>query len=126
MFLGLGTELEQIVASNPDALVPKILLTRFYRGSHQVEKAIPIMKDALRRDPFNPRIHYEMGTLYQTLNLVDAARASLQESLQIEPSQPNAYVKLGRLSLRDGDGLSMHALTVRLARALSPAGQRVA
>ena len=43
--------------------------------------------------------------MYRNLNLVDAARDALQNSLEIEPAQPNAYASLGNLSLQAGDGL---------------------
>lgn len=98
-------ELEALVASEPAALQPKILLTRFYQGQQEFDKALPLMLDALQRDPFNPRIHYELGTLYAALDRWDDARAALQKSLEIEPFQPNAYANLAFLSLQSGDGL---------------------
>jgi tetratricopeptide (TPR) repeat protein len=101
---GVG-ELEEIVTTDPAAFQPKVLLTRFYQGTQQFDKAVPLMKDALHRDPFNPRIHYELGSLYAALEQWDDARVALQKSLEIEPAQPNAYANLAILSLQAGDGL---------------------
>jgi len=98
-------ELEEIVAGAPAAFQPKVLLTRVYQRQQQFEKAVPFMKDALDRDPFNPRIYYELGSLYADLEQWDDARAALQKSLEIEPAQPNSYVSLAGLSLQEGDGL---------------------
>lgn len=98
-------QLEAIVAEAPDQLQPRILLFRGYQQLQQIDKAIPVLEDALARDPFNPAIHYELGTAYIKLERWDDARASLEKSLQIEPAQPNAYVYLGALSLQSGDGV---------------------
>jgi len=98
-------QLEEIVAAAPDELQPRILLVRSYYGLQQYDKVIPVLEDALQRDPFNPQIHYELGTAYLRLERWEDARASLEKSLDIEPAQPNAYVYLGDLSLRSGDGV---------------------
>jgi len=105
VFLEAVGRLEEIVTADPAAFQPKVLLTRFYQGTQQIDKAVPLMKDALLRDPLNPRIHYELGSLYAALEQWDDARAALQKSLEIEPAQPNAYANLAILSLQAGDGL---------------------
>jgi TolB-like protein/Flp pilus assembly protein TadD len=99
-------QLEAIVAEVPDELQPRILLIRTYRAMQQSEKVIPVLEDALQRDPLNPQIHYEIGTAYLHNEQPDEARAALEKSLEIEPSQPNAYTYLGSLSLQDGDGVA--------------------
>jgi len=105
VFLQATGELESIVASAPTAIEPKVLLTRFYQGRQQFDKAVPLMEDALRQDPFNPRIHYELGSLYMALEQWDDAREALENSLEIEPVQPNALASLARVSLQAGDGV---------------------
>ena len=98
-------DLETIVAIAPDELQPRVLLVRAYQGLRQDEKAVPVLQEALKRDPFNPIIHYELGTAYIRLEQWDDARAALTKSLEIEPEQPNAYTNLGMLSLQSGDGV---------------------
>ncbi len=98
-------DLETLVAIAPDELQPRILLVRAYQGLKQDEKAVPVLQEALKRDPFNPTIHYELGTAYMRLERWDDAHAALTKSLEIEPEQPNAYTNLGMLSLRAGDGV---------------------
>jgi len=104
LFEAVG-ELEEMVAAEPAAFQPKIVLTRFYQRTQQFEKAVPLMKGALHRDPFNPRIYYELGSIYMALEQWGDAREALQKSLEIEPAQPNAYASLARLSLQSGDGI---------------------
>ncbi|MCP5089535.1 MAG: tetratricopeptide repeat protein [Gammaproteobacteria bacterium] len=101
----LVRELQQIVAVAPDKIQPRILLVRAHRGLQQDSEAVQVLEDALKRDPYNPSLHYELGTTYMRLQRWDDARASLEKSLEIEPAQPNAYTNLGTVSLQSGDGV---------------------
>ncbi len=101
----LVKDLEEIVAAAPGELQPRILLVRAYQTSQQHEKAVTVLSEALRQDPFNPSIYYELGTAYMKVDRWDEARAALEKSLEIEPEQPNAYTNLGTISLHFGDGI---------------------
>ena len=105
LIAGLVSQLEQIVAEAPEELQPRILLVRAYHGLQQNDDAVSVLQDAIKQDPFNPSLHYELGTAYMKLDRWEDARASLEKSLAIEPLQPNAYTNLGTLSLRSGDGI---------------------
>jgi len=98
-------QLEAIVAEVPDELQPRILLIRTYQSMQQNDKILPVLEEALRNDPLNPAILYEIGTAHLRLEQLDEATASLEKSLEIEPNQPNAYTYLGQISLRQGDGV---------------------
>lgn len=101
----LVPQLEAIVAEAPDELQARILLVRAYQIQQQDEKSIQILTDALQRDPFNPAVHYELGTANVRLERWEEARAALEKSLEIEPAQPNAHVYLAAVSLQSGDGV---------------------
>jgi TolB-like protein/tetratricopeptide (TPR) repeat protein len=103
----LANELEVIVASSPTSLEPRFLLVRAYKELQRVEECIPVLEEALAFDPFNPALHYEIGTALMDAERWDEARAALEKSLEIEPAQPNAYTNLGFLSLQEGDGVGM-------------------
>jgi len=98
-------ELESLVADAPDNFQVRTLLIRSYVNTKQDENALPMLEAALKRDPFNPRIHYEMGTLYLRLDRPEEARVALEKSLEIEPMQPNAYTQLAHIARMDGDGV---------------------
>jgi TolB-like protein/cytochrome c-type biogenesis protein CcmH/NrfG len=100
----LVDKLEAIVASAPSVLEPRILLVRAYAMMQRFEDCLPVLRGALSIDPFNPSLHYEMGTAYMRLERWEDAKAALEKSLEIEPSQPNAYTNLGTIALHDGDG----------------------
>ena len=104
-YTDLVSELEAIVARAPAALEPRLLLVRAYSSLKRFDDCLPILEGALTLDPFNPALHYEMGTAYMKLKRPDEARAALERSLELEPAQPNAYTNLGVLSLQAGDGV---------------------
>lgn len=103
----LANELEVIVANYPKSLEPRFLLVRAYKWLQRTDESIPVLEEALAFDPFNPALHYELGTVLMQAERWDEARAALERSLELEPSQPNAYTNLGMLSLREGDGVGM-------------------
>ena len=98
-------QLEGLVAEHPSNYQVRILLTRLLQGLKQLDKALALQLDALHRDPYNARIHYEVGSLYLELDQIAEARTALQKSLEIEPLQPNAYMRLARAALQSGDGV---------------------
>ena len=102
----LINELESIVARAPAEQDPRLLLVRAYSSVKRFEDSLPILEGALSLDPFNPSLHYELGTAYMRLDRNAEARASLERSLELEPAQPNAYTNLGMISLREGDGVA--------------------
>lgn len=98
-------ELEGLVAENPRELQARLLLSRLLRGTQQSDRALALQQDALELDPYNARIHYEIGSSYLDLDQLEEARAALQTSLDIESQQPNAYLQLGLIALNSGDGV---------------------
>jgi tetratricopeptide (TPR) repeat protein len=103
----LARSLESIVASSPSALEPRVLLVRAYTTLRQLDECLPVLEGALSLDPFNPTLHYELGTAYMRLERWEEAKAALDKSLEIEPSQPNAYTNLGTIAVQAGDGVGL-------------------
>lgn len=98
-------QLEELVADNPDEYQALVLLTRMLIGLQQLDRALELQLDALHRDPYNARILYEVGSLYLDFEQLVEARSALRKSLDIEPLQPNAYLRLARAALQTGDGV---------------------
>jgi len=98
-------ELENLVAENPREYQARLLLSRILQETQNSERALQLQLEALKLDPFNARIHYEVGSLYMHLDQMDEARVSLQTSLDLEPLQPNAYLRIGEVALKSGDGV---------------------
>jgi TolB-like protein/Tfp pilus assembly protein PilF len=100
-------KLEALVSENPADYQIRILLARLLAMTQQLDRALVVHLEALQKDPLNARIHYELGSLYLELDRPKDARAALEKSLEIEPRQPNAYVKLGQLGKQSGDGVEV-------------------
>ena len=102
----VADELESLVAAQPEDLAIRILLVRVLQGQHKNrDAALQVLLEAEEQDPLNPRVHYELGTVYAELGRIADARAALELSLELEPSQPNAYATLASLALHEGDGV---------------------
>ncbi|MDH3434664.1 MAG: tetratricopeptide repeat protein, partial [Gammaproteobacteria bacterium] len=84
----LVEQLEDIVAEYPAKYQPRVLLSRALQGLQRLDRSLEIQQEALERDPFNPRILYEIGSIYAALGQVEEAQESLNRSLEIEPLQP--------------------------------------
>ncbi len=103
---GTIIELQELVAAHPREYPVRLLLGKMLQGVQRNEEALQLQREALALDPYNSRIHYEIGSLLLLLNRPEEARAALQASLDIEPLQPNAYLKLSAIALQSGDGVA--------------------
>ena len=103
-FTEIEGDLEEIVASAPGVLYPRVLLVRAYKSANKNDEALVLLEDALQRDPFNSAIHYELGTLHMNRRDWDEAQTSLEKSLEIEPTQPND-ISLAGIALHRGDAV---------------------
>ncbi len=115
----LANELEAIVARAPGEMEPRVLLVRAYTSLKRDTDSIPVLEGGLSLDPYNPALHYELGTAYLRLKRWEDARAALERSLELEPAQPNAYTNLGIVALHSGDGVGFASHFVK-AVAIDP------
>ena len=103
--VGAIDELETLVAANPRDYQARLLLSKMLEGTQRADEALQLQKESLEFDPYNSRILFEIGSLYLELDQLEEARAALQASLDIEPQQPNAYLRLAAIALKSGDGV---------------------
>ena len=74
-----------------------------YQLQQQDEKSVALLESALRRDPFNPAIHYELGTARIRLQQWEEARAALEKELaELERAFGRAPVQLGDEAVASG------------------------
>ena len=106
-FMSAVDALEVLVAQHPSDYEIRSLLARMLELNQQTDRALVVQLEALQQDPFNPRIHFELGSLYLQLKRPVEARAALEKSLEIEPQQPNAYGVLAQVSLQEGDAVDV-------------------
>ena len=97
--------LRDLVLEHPGDYEVRSLLTGLLSVLQQFEEALVLQVEALALDELNPRILYEVGTLFLRLGDLDEARIHLDKSLELEPNQPNAHVQLAMVAMQSGDGV---------------------
>ncbi|NCF25529.1 MAG: hypothetical protein GWP60_13420 [Gammaproteobacteria bacterium] len=98
-------QLERLVAENPGVYQIRMLLGQALQRVQRYDRALVVHLEALQQEPYNPRVHFELGALYLLLDRPADARTALERSLELESRQPNAYAKLALVSSQLGDGV---------------------
>ncbi len=98
-------QLERLVAENPDVYQIRMLLGQILQRVQRYDRALVVHLEALQQEPYNPRVHFELGVLYLLLDRPADARTALERSLELESRQPNAYARLAVVSSQLGDGV---------------------
>jgi tetratricopeptide (TPR) repeat protein len=77
-------------------------MANMFTDTGRVEKAVPLLREALRTSPNNAEIHWELGYAYRYAGLLqdsvlesESARR-LDPSVKINSSTPNGYLYLGQ------------------------------
>ena len=106
---GAISRFEVLLAANPSDYRIRALLGRLLRGSNDLYRALQVVTEGAKLDPYNAEIHYALGALYIDIGEIDKGREALRKSLEIEQAQPNAYLRLAEISRRAGDGVEFVA-----------------
>jgi len=72
-----------------------------YTGRHA--EAIEALQGALRIDPLNNALHYNLGTALRYANRSSEAAAAFRAALRIEPRAPRAWIGWGKTLLQAGE-----------------------
>jgi len=93
---------ETALRLNPTAIEPRVYMANLLTDSGEVEKAVPLIRDALERNHNSAAAHWELGYAYRFGGLLedsvrecDMARR-IDPSVKIGSSANNAYFYLGR------------------------------
>jgi len=82
--------LERALKEQPDFLPGLQLLTAIFQEQQQPDKSIQLVRQLLGRSPKNPALHQALGELLLMRNRPQEALAAIQESLNLNPGQPQA------------------------------------
>jgi tetratricopeptide (TPR) repeat protein len=88
------------VAAQPGNLRGQNQLALALEAAGEYEGAIGPFQAALRINPENADVHYNLGTLYANLGRDAAATHELDEALRLSPGMADAQVNLGNILLR--------------------------
>jgi TolB-like protein/Tfp pilus assembly protein PilF len=86
----------------PDEIDARIYLANMYTDTGRVEKAVPLLREALKTNPNHAEIHWELGYAYRFAGMLAESVFECESARQLDPgvklnsSTPNGYLYLGR------------------------------
>ena len=82
------------------------------------------MRQLIRQNPTNPRVHYDLGVTYRLCNQLPEAIACFERAITLNPDYGNAYYNLG--IVWEHQGREANAITAyrRAAGVGAEAGRR--
>ncbi len=72
-------------------------LAKFYFLNKKFEEAIKKYEEALKLEPKDARIYYNLGIVYETMNIVDKAKQNFRLALQLDENLSAAKEHLDKL-----------------------------
>jgi len=89
------SEGERAIALNPNSATGYVLLAATYRFSGRAKEGIPLLKKAIRLEPYAPSIYYyQLGMAYNFTGQYDEAIAVLKKALKRTPDQQISLIGL--------------------------------
>jgi DNA-binding winged helix-turn-helix (wHTH) protein/TolB-like protein/Tfp pilus assembly protein PilF len=92
---------ERALALQPTQLEAHIFLANLFIDTGKVEQAVPLLRDALKTNPNNADVHWELGYAYRFAGMLNESVSECERARQIDPlvksngSALNAYLYLG-------------------------------
>jgi tetratricopeptide (TPR) repeat protein len=86
----------------PDAIDARIYMANMFTDTGQVEKAVPLLREALKSNPNHAEVHWELGYAYRFAGMLQESLAECERARQIDPgvklnsSTLNTYLYLGQ------------------------------
>lgn len=88
--------------NQPSDPQPFLNLGTLFVNQNQPDKAIPLLEQASRLAPKNPKIHEELALALEAGNHLPEARRQLEMAVTLAPQASGLHFKLGRLYQREG------------------------
>ena len=93
---------EKALALEPDQLETRIYMANLLTDTGRVEQAVPLLREALKTNPNNAELHWELGYAYRFGGMLRESVEECERARQIDPgvklttSAPNGYLYLGQ------------------------------
>jgi len=92
----------EALSLQPDAIDARIYMANMFTDTGQVEKAVPLLREALKSNPNHAEVHWELGYAYRFAGMLQESLAECERARQIDPgvklnsSALNTYLYLGQ------------------------------
>ena len=93
---------EKALSLQPDELEARIYMANMFTDTGKVEQAVPLLREALKTNPNQAEIHWELGYAYRFAGMLPESISESERARQIDPgvklnsSTPNGYLYLGQ------------------------------
>jgi Flp pilus assembly protein TadD len=67
-----------------------------------LDKAVPVLAKAATISPENPRIHEQLGSVYEKQHDLSKAQGELEQAVALAPNTSGLHFKLGQIYRRQG------------------------
>jgi arylsulfatase A-like enzyme/Tfp pilus assembly protein PilF len=96
------SELEALVAADPRNSVFRGKLAQAWKERGEMDKAVPLYRQAAEDAPDDPEAWYNLATALQTAGRTAEAGEALQKAMHLDPARPEAHNTLGIVQLAEG------------------------
>ncbi len=111
---------ERALALQPDQIDARVYMANMFTDTGRVEKAVPLLREALETNPNHAEIHWELGYAYRFAGMLRESVSESEKARRLDPgvklysSALNGYIYLGQYdrflkSLPKGDGSALIA-----------------
>lgn len=93
---------ERALSLEPDQIDAHIYMANMFTDTGRVEKAVPVLREALKTNPNHAEIHWELGYAYRFAGMLEESVAEAEHARQLDPgvklnsSTLNGYLYLGQ------------------------------
>ena len=109
---------EKAIVLQPDEIDARIFMANMFTDTGRVELAVPLLREALKKNPNHAEVHWELGYAYRFGGMLSEAASESERARQLDPgvklssSTANAYLYLGQYdrfleSLPPGDDTAL-------------------
>lgn len=72
-------------------------LAKFYFLNKKFEESVKKYKEAIKLNPNDPHLHYNLGIVYESMNILDLAKESFRKALSLDENFTSAKEHLEKL-----------------------------
>jgi len=93
---------ERSIALQPDQIEARVYMANMFTDTGRVEKAVPLLREALKTNPNHAEVHWELGYAYRFAGMLKESVAECEQARQLDPvvkltsSALNGYLYLGQ------------------------------
>ncbi len=115
--------LQKAVEADPDQPAFRLWLGNAYLTRGQAAEAIPGLEEAVRRFPDSAPLRFMLGLACESAGRIPEARRHYRRVIESDPRQPDGYVRLANLALREEQvGAAFDLLDEALLKVNEPLG----